>query len=295
MQGFRRLFVFALLGLLPVGGAMGQIEGRSTSELIRYLTYQSEERPNRLFKEIGLFTCGSSMAEDREDQRITDALVKLGVTAIPDLTAAIDNIERNGESGWTINANWLLNAYAGIEGAAAFIRLREMLDGRKLPQLQYGLVNAIAASLGLTSYVDSSSEILERVFYCAGQQPRNALDDLILAWEKDDARALEGSLGLQGKAALNDLLKGRSWSGLRADLWGERVVDQVAVGYRLEDSGVESAVFFKTRSGGDCGRRRVIFLRTEDSFALRRYFIDNSDLGDLLRTIATCAAGTAAR
>jgi len=152
----------------------------------------------------------------------------------------------------------------------AFIRLR--LDG------------AIALSLSLTSYV-SGSQVPSRIFRCSRRgEPRDALDQLILAWERDDCRWLQGSLGPRASAALDSLLRGRTWADLRADLWHGAPGGDVAVGYRFDASDwwsrpedtlgkereyvalahPESPDFetrFRDASGGDCGKHRVKFLK----------------------------------
>ena len=50
----------------------------------------------------------------------------------------------------------------------------------------------------------------------------------------------------------------------------------------------EVATYFKNGSGDDCGSYRVNFLKTVEEN--QQYLVDNSDLGGLLRLIATCAA-----
>jgi hypothetical protein len=57
---------------------------------------------------------------------------------------------------------------------------------------------------------------------CRVPQPRDALDKLILAWERNDRHRLEEGLGPTGKAALSALLAEKTWAEFRAQFWPGR-------------------------------------------------------------------------
>ena len=296
--------LFALLSLLPASSVKAQPNRQSPAELIRFLTYQSG-RPQGLRGIV--FSCGSSIAQYREDHPVAEALVKMGGSAIPDLEAALDSIEaRGGKSEFAFNSGWLLDAYARIKGPAAFPRLRTMFSNPQLTLFRSALEHAMALSLGITSYVSDSGELTEMAS-CSGMfGPKNLLDQLILAWEKNDRHWVEASLGPSAKNALSSMLKNTTWPDLRAKLWRGKFGD-VAVGYafmtqgwwlgpdepteiRLErtPANPEIETAFKSKAGSDCGQYRIKFLLTKEYYF--KYLVDNPDLEALLRAIATCAA-----
>ncbi len=114
--------------------------------------------------------------------------------------------------------------------------------------------------------------------------PQQALDFMIVAWEKGDRALLKETLGPNARAALDSLLiKDGTWDALRTRLWNITLTDQVAVGYRL---GGPDGVFdtaFKDGAGKDCGRRHISFLSPDLA-------IDDPDIEDLLSLISRCAA-----
>jgi len=302
--------ILALVGLLPTI-AMGQTHEVSSEDLIGFLTYQSG-RPGRALVLAGISGCGHF----QENRAAAKSLVRLGDSAIPQVERALDSLENTGEgSEYVLGAEWLLDAYAEIGGPAAFVRLRKMASNPNLAFIRLRLDGAIALSLSLTSYV-SGSQVPSRIFRCSRRgEPRDALDQLILAWERDDCRWLQGSLGPRASAALDSLLRGRTWADLRADLWHGAPGGDVAVGYRFDASDwwsrpedtlgkereyvalahPESPDFetrFRDASGGDCGKHRVKFLKTPMGAGPGdlMYVVDNSDLEELLRLISSCAA-----
>jgi len=300
------LLVFGLLGLLLTSSGRGQGKEQSPSDLIRFLTYQSD-RPDKYGLAKGIFSCGAAIAEGRENRRITDALVKLGLPAIPDIETALQSIDEQGQqSAFAFNSEWLLDAYARIQGPIAYVRLRKLLSNPRFAFLQLDLDRSIAISLGLTSYV-SGSRAPELTKMCSPVlEPRDVLDQLILAWVTNDLQRLDATLGPSAKAAL------KSSGGMRAQRWNSKTSDGPAVGYRFEDPGWWSApeeapeirldgrnpvnpeidTLFTNSSGGECGRHRVKFLATRsgERGILTTYLVDNSDLAELLRLIGSCAS-----
>jgi hypothetical protein len=295
---------FTFLALLTVGVAVGQLEEESPSRLIRFLTYSDEQRERHI-----LFTCGL----DNTDRAAAKTLARMGVRALPDIENALNSIAKRGQrSEFATNAGWLLLAYAKIKGPAALPQLEVMRKNRRFAFLQIDLDHSVALSLGLTSYLDSSREPTDAV--CRAEQPRDALDRLILAWERNDRSLLEASLGPGARTALNSLLGGKTWAAMRSERWPDKSAAGSALGYRLETSAEwaepeetlddlpyedatlksvdsELEVSLRNRSGGDCGKRRVKFLKTRNSRGQRfTYQVDDPDLEDLLGAIASCAA-----
>jgi hypothetical protein len=311
--------ILALLGFVIVNVGRGQSTERSPADLIKFLTYQSDRQPNPM-REFGVFSCGWADVEGHENREAAASLVKLGASAIPSLEGALDSVERQGrQSEFTAGATWLLYAYAKLEGPIAYPRLQRMISSPRLNLLQPGLDNAVALSLGLTSYVSSSRRIpAGEMIYCDGETPRDVLDQLILAWEKNNLPSLEASLGPSAKAALQSLLRGKDWEAIRADLWRGKSGGNVAMGYRFDTAGrlakpvetleeeerqvvdlaripmnFELDTLLKNGSGGDCGKRRIKFFSPKDKeTVVVKYLVDNTDLQDLLSSIAACAVGS---
>jgi hypothetical protein len=296
------------LGLLLAGIAKGQGQGKSPRQLIEFLTYQSQDRREGPV----VFDCGLI----RTDRAAAKALAESGRAAIPALEEALGSIERDGMgSADSQNAGWLLDAYARIEGAESYERLRRMDRDPGLAFIRLDLDNAIALSLGLTSYVSGSNPLSQTVDCSRPSEPRRTLNQFILAWVRGDREWLDASLGPNAKSALASLLEAGTWATMRAEYWSRGPRPDDAVGYRFEDAGrwsepqetladekgyadqpepkasPELDTRFTSGSGGDCGRYRVKFV-TPPKAGPRTplpYLIDNSDLGGALRVVASCA------
>ena len=289
-----------------VTGVMGQTNEQSPSDLISFLT-----DPYRHVT----FRCGLVST----DRAAAASLAKLGDAALPSLERAFDSLDSRGErSEFATSAGWLALAYAKIKGPDAYPRLARLIANPKLAFLRIDLDAAAELSLALTSYLDSSRPPSDVV--CRAAQPRDALDRLILTWERNERSLFQANLGPEGTAALNSLLQSKSWAAMRTELWNGRHVHG-AVAYRFDIAGQwsepeetleqkrdpgnapptmidpELDALFKTRSGRVCGRHRVRFLgvKTGTTFGAPSpfpdsYVVDSADLGDLLRLIGSCAA-----
>src|SRR5579864_1113373 len=223
------MLALAILGSFSMSSAFGQTEPQSPAELIKYLTYQSD-RPFAL-------DCGTDLAEARHQRALTRSLVKMRTSAVPAIEEAIDSFEARGEkSAVGLHVGWLLFAYAEIEGPAAYPRLHRLIRNRPLGSFTIVVDNSMALAFGLTSYVSSSRTTLPAaIFRCDRfEEPRDALDTMILAWEKDDAESLKATLGPTASSALTELLKGRTWADLRSTLWHDGSQKGTAVGYRFD-------------------------------------------------------------
>ena len=266
---------------------------------------------------MGLFGCGQVTA----DVEAATALARLGDSAIPEIEKALNAMEnRGGPRGY--GSMWVQLAYARIKGPSAYPRLRRLEDDSKEAFERDNLDSAIALSLALTSYVSNSRLPIRNISCTRGPEPRDAVDQLILGWERNDRSWLERSLGPRARTALKALLQGKTWAAMRSELWSAKPDDRVAVGYRFNIPGhwsepahtleQQPASRDNTRislkdefnidtvltdsSGTDCGTRPVALLKSRTSAVGReKYLIDNSNLGDLLRLISSCAARASER
>jgi len=297
-----QILVVALAGLL----AMAAVSGQSPSDppgLVKFLTYQSG-RPKG--PGLGIVSDGCGVDEQGlEDRAAVKSLVSLGAKAIPAIEEAIGSLEKGGpQSGLGYNLAWLLYAYAKIKGPGAVDRLRSLANDPKFAPRQLVLDESVALALGLTSYV-SSSRLPLLVLGCRSPQPRDALDQMILAWERADRASLEDSLGPRAGVALESLLAGRPFASMWFGYWFRGPYGAHAVGYRFlisngwsepelgfegeepvpEDT-PEIETRFADKSGVDCGAQRVRFARGGRA----GYLVDDGDLGGLLGLVASCAA-----
>ena len=293
-------FTFVLFYALSLGVGSAQGDQQITDQL------NQGERQRSTVVVAG--TCGSF---GMQGAAFASSLVRSGTSAIPKIDAAIASIKEKGlQSPSRLNANWLLYAYATIEGSAAFPKLQQLRGDPNFAFLDIAIDIASALSLGQTSYVSSWRRPLNDP--CIAPTPREALDQLILAWENNDRALLKDSLGPEAAAALDALLRGTGWENIRSRLWHVRKSNKTAVGYRFElpapwsDPAVtleirnvgftlpfrnaansEVETFFKDGSGRDCGRFR---LRLSPAPSGGSYLVDNADLGALLEVISRCAA-----
>jgi hypothetical protein len=287
----------------------------SPSAPIKFLTYQTARPHKDEFLQVVTVSCGLEIAQEQPDREAARSLVAWGVSAIPDIEAALDSIAKHGEhSKFARNSGWLLYAYAKIRGPAAYPQLRKLQSHGHLDLFGNGLDTAIALSLGLTSYVEPKRRPAHEG--CHGAEPREALDQMILSWERGDHAEFEGHLGPNAKAALTRL-PGRKLLEAKPGAGG-------AVGFRLDISGrwsgpeetldedgysdhipnvhpslmnPELATVFTNRLGHECGRTDVRFFGSNTRISLggppvlpEMYLVDNSDIDGLLHLISTCAA-----
>jgi hypothetical protein len=312
------LLGLACLGWMFTRPAASQAEDRSPMGLIRFITYQTADRPKL---PVIVFTCGVT-ADSLADRAAVRALVMQGPAALPALDEAIGSLEQRGNaSPFFRNFYFLLYAYAKIKGPSAVPSLRALNTNTDLRQdFALTIDEAIALSLGLTDYV-TQSERSVRVLRCdtGGYQPRDGLSQLILGWERDDRSWMEGSLGPNSTTALSALLKGRSWAEFRSELWPAKLEGPVSVGYRFAIQSpwsepslsllVRQGEFapepppqvsepaldthFTNREGGACGSLAVTFVQAPPTTAgpvIPAFLVNQSDLGGLLRLIGICAA-----
>lgn len=307
---YRRVFRF--VAMFHALAAVGHAQEASPRALVDFLTYRSD-RPGRSAVLAGIGGCGHM----QEDRAAATALAAIGTSAVPSIEEALTDIERRGaQSEFSLGAAWLLDSYARIKGTSGFPRLRSMIGVPRLDFLQVGLSGAVSISLGITSYVSSSSPPGAYLSCNRPLEPRHALSQLVLAWENDDLPSIEASLGPDSLAALESLLRDRPWPGLREEIWPRKGDRTVSVGYQFQvpgpwsqadetldrlgsqggalaspsNTGIETR--FTTGSGANCGELRIQFQQNPRGGRLASlpYVVNNSEIYPLLQLISSCAA-----
>jgi len=300
------------LATLLVSNGASQPQDTSARGIINFLNYESDDRRGKPM----LASCGITKA----DRIAAIALARSGQSVLPDIQNELDLVQKLERPESKVGTGWLLEVFARLEGPRAFPRLLKMAN---TPQMAYwieALDDSIALSIGLTSYVSGSRPPDTLVSCVRASEPRRALNQLILAWERSDQDNLEASLGPHAMSRLRQLLQGKTWGDLRAKLWQAQLGERTAVGYHfeishrwaepeetLDETNEASIPFdhekpeiptrFTTSAGKDCGNHGLSFVKTpvdptrrsKDEQSLP-YLIDNSDVDSLLGLIASCAA-----
>jgi hypothetical protein len=293
--------------LLLAPSAFGQLGTKSVPELIASLR-NTERQQNANRAHIGVVGCGITQELLRK-RSVARELGSRGEAAVPELDRVLESIERDGEDS-PYFSGWFLFAYARAQGPAAASLLVRMRRSPKLDSLQISLDQAIALSLGLTSYV-SSGRVSGHVIICRRPEPKDALNEFLLALMRGDRSELESSLGPGARMALDRLLEDKSWESVRQELWPAPPGGQSAVGYLFDirgrwsepeetleenrndgDDPLTSAVValdtqFKTSAGKTCAKFLVGFKKVSQ-FGRARYLVDNTNLKELIGSIGVC-------
>jgi hypothetical protein len=297
--------ILLIIVFLPAASAAQESQAL---ELIQVLTYASD-RPGKEAVMLGMFSCGAN-----EDLAIAKQLLKLGVTAIPDLEAAIGSIANKGErSEFSYNGQLLPLIYAHIRGNDAYDRLDQLARSPGITSLGWSLDSAIAISQSITARTSVVKAMTSsgRIFHCRGEEPRDALNRLISGWLQNDPQRVAESLGPSASSVLRGYYSqsGR-WTSLRGRLGPLNFDSYEAVGYRFEAAGAWSVpdgildapglevsinsissarsgleTTFVSRSGRECGRLRVSFDRVPNG----RFVVNSTRIVELLGLISTCA------
>jgi hypothetical protein len=191
-----------------------------------------------------------------------------------------------------------------------------MIADPRLVDLQVVLDRALAVSLGATSYI-SSARKWGPGDLCRRAEPRDALDELIAAFEQGDLSRLQPVMGPAAIAGLGQMPGDRGWENFRRQVWRIPANGQSAAGYLFEIGGRWSepeqvlegpsrysrdygdapllaedfslVTDFKTRSGEDCGSYVVSFHGIHLGEPWKdRYQVNNEDLDGLIRLINSC-------
>jgi hypothetical protein len=286
--------------------------------LVKFLTYKTDERRWR----PGIFTCGGENA----DRRAATSLAQRGESALAVIEPVLRSLVEQGErSEYALSARWILMAYARIKAEDAVPRLRQIYNVPRIP-MGISLDTAFAIALGLTSYVSDLREDIGGA--CRADEPREALDRLLIALKEGQRSQIESVLGANARAKFKDFIKGRDWREVRREIWPRQAGAVVGVGYRFQLAGrwadpdesltevkgwlmgdavqlsreldITIDTLFRDGSGKPCGSRTVRFVKASTENPFDKYHVNNEDLGDLILTIAACAspqsgAGTARR
>jgi hypothetical protein len=305
-----KLVFIVLISLLVIGRGYCQPSGASPSDLIKFLTYQSQERANQPH----VFGCGIWNV----DRSAARSLGTLGDGSLPALQGALDSIEERGQrSEFAFNAGWLVLAYARIRDHSALPRLLRMLDNPNDAFLALDIDDSIALALNITSYVSETRQPVPRVHCGRPQEPRDALDNFILGWERNDRTFFESALGPNGREGLRRVLAGRTWAAMRGSLYLGKSLERASVGYKFQPSGAWSQpeetlleetergpqssasvehtldTTFVGRSGIICGHRNTTIIEQvigNHEIPSHKFFVDDSHIDELLKLISTCAA-----
>ncbi len=219
---------------------------KSPSELIYLLNTR---------RRSGVFTCGMWWSEKEAQRSIARLLVKSRKSSAWQIEKALDLMEQDPYSRYGGNAEWLVAAYAKINGPSAFPRLRRIMDDRRFDGFQFALDSAAALSLNLSSYVEGSQDTQSRGHHSCtdgnsdtygrdpcpagwievrndvpactmSRDPRDNLDKLFLNWAWNDRTHFEEALGPRARAI----------PGLSLGVPGMSPRD-ISIGYRFEDAG----------------------------------------------------------
>jgi hypothetical protein len=293
--------------LLLAPSAFGQLGTKSVPELIASLR-NTERQQNANRAHIGVVGCGITQELLRK-RSVARELGSRGEAAVPELDRVLESIERDGEDS-PYFSGWFLFAYARAQGPAAASLLVRMRRSPKLDSLQISLDQAIALSLGLTSYV-SSGRVSGELIICRRKEPKDALDEFLWALARGDRAELESSLGPEAQMALDRLLEGKSWDEVHQELWPALSRGQSGLGYLFDIRGrwsepeetieenrddgddpltsteVALESQFKTSTGKNCAKYLVRFTKVSE-LGRGRYLVDNTNLKDLISSTGVC-------
>ena len=314
--------------LLTCGSFAFADQHESASDLIHWLTNNS-----------GMIAVDNPCGHMRADRNDAIALAALGDAALSEIERKLAVVASGHDSPHGLS--WVGLAYARIEGRSAYNKLRMLERDSELgidqrdgnDSVRRGLDRAISLSLGLTSFITAPAPPISNYRSCridanaltlssgpcppgtreepprrlpclSGVLPRDALDSLIRAFERNDDFVFHAQLGPDAGKSFEQLLKKGTWIKLRAHvLQGVSSHRDLAMGYQFDGAGpwsdppetlaltvsaeAKSAVLntqFKSESGADCGTYPVqlLFSSTEG------YLINNRDIHHLLNVFASC-------
>jgi hypothetical protein len=279
-----------LFGSAGTGGLRAQPAAESVSEILRRLQDASVSRR-------ALLRCGTEWRDAEAARKIALELVPLGVLGLPEIERALESYYDEGDSSEFANsAGWIALAYSQIRGASAVPRLKFLIENPKTARMHDKLSDAIANALGLSFYFEPNSE--PPFITCRAPEPRDALIDLLFAFQTQDASRL-------GEGIVPELrVTGES---LARSAWGNGDGPKFnAVGLRLEIEGewvrpaegldefrppklpriADVMVKFSDAGGRQCGAARVD-LRSPSLG--ERYLVNNENIAEMFSIISKCA------
>jgi len=291
----------SLLGQKPSSLDLDRL---SPSQLVKFVTYQ-----NRSEVFDGTLNC-VAVGPAKRDREAIERLVSLGERSVPAIEEEFRAISKKGDNAqYSPNTVLLLSAYARIRGARAFPRLRDMELSQQFSFATGSIDGAIAAALGLTSYLSIAQPPLRVLVDCQGQLSRNTLNQMIVAWERGDRLWFETSLGETAARAVT--AKGDDeWQAFRRTFW--RDVPDAAIGYKFQvpwslgepimtipmqppvpkgEEKLDLDTTFYDRNGRTCGHMTINFMQgaTPKPPGYLRFVVDNPNIADVLQLISACA------
>lgn len=303
------LLLVGFVGMTALASsANGQSTSKSPSEIIASITNRDGLWP------ANVFSCGIA-TKDEQDRALAAQLTRDGPLAITQLEQVFDSLQARGaESPYFQRPGWFFLAYARMLGPSASQRLRTMMADPKLIDLQVALDRALAVSFGVTSYISAARKYGPGDL-CRRAEPRDALDELIAAFEQGDLSRLQPILAPAATTGLRQTQGDRSWGDFHHEIWPFPPKGQSAVGYLFEVNGRWSepeqvlegpsrysrdygdaplladdfslVTDFKTKSGEDCGSYVVSFHEIHVG-PQDHYQVNNEDLDGLIRLINSC-------
>jgi hypothetical protein len=307
--------LFHIAVLYAMGGLTSSLLGQkpssldldrlSPSQLVKFVTYQ-----NRSDAYDGTLTCVADSPAKKKDQDAIERLVSLGERSVPALEQEFGAISKKGENGqYTPNLQRLFYVYARVRGARAFPLLRDMELRPHFSSETVPIDGAIAVALGLTSYLSIAHPSERLLAACQGQQPRDALDQMIVSWERGDPLWFETSLGETAARAVA-VKDDDEWQAFRRTFW--RDAPNAAIGYKFqipgslsepsmpipfqarvpnEEEKLDLDTAFYDRNGRNCGHMMIKFIQgaTPKPPGYLRYVVDNPNIADVLQLISACA------
>jgi hypothetical protein len=303
---FRVAVFYATGGLTP--GILGQkpvdLDRLSPSQLVKFVTY--ENRSEVFDPTLNCVATGPA----KRDQEAIARLVSLGERSVPALEEEFSAISKKGDNAkYSKNTQRLLYAYARIRGARAFPLLRDMELSQHFSFATVSLDGAIAVALGLTSYLSIARPPLRALVSCQVQQPRDALDQMTVSWERGDRLWFETSLGETAAHAVT-AKDDNEWQAFRRVFW--RDAPNAAIGYKFnapgslsepsmlipiqargtnEEEKLDLDTAFFDRNGRTCGHITIKFVQEANPKppGYLRYVVDNPNVADVLQLISACA------
>ena len=258
--------------------AIASASGQSADDLVKSLL--NPPMTPQLQLAMVAPTCAGDPAAIQREKRIKDELGAMGDVGIPALERAMDRIEK---TPGPLPRGMLFSTYAEIAGRRAYLRLRAMISNPQLhPEDHFSLDRAIAVAHGLTSYVDPLRGPTG-LLLCREHEPKEALDDLVVASETGNRNLLTASLGPEALPAVGT----------------GKIEKGSALGYkfRLSDAfkfpdSITIETDFENASGVHCGTSAITFLKVDhpDFHGRKKYVVDNSDPRPLLNLIAGCSS-----
>ena len=207
---------------------------RPAAALVRELTDMTPT-PTEGLATVEYASCEALDDLAASQREVAAKLIALGSAAVPDIEAALSSV-RNGTAPASSlsGVDWLLIAYASIRGMAAIDPLQSLVGHPNFTHFAGSIDVAISIAMGITSYVDST--VPRALVVCGSQDPRDALNHMIAAWQRGDRASFESGRGVHNKFSEMTLDGLGTWQELRSRFW-HHAGGIAAMGYRFLSAG----------------------------------------------------------